>query len=138
MQKSRWRSLALMWLALCQNKVMVSRVFDVGDVGGNSRVDYTFSNPHCLCRFNGGYAAIKYSKLLGFKRVVALVPQYSIDPEQVTDNRYNMFYQPELNHDMQVQPKDVSTAECEYIVIYDPYCPEDRAHMKNYKRSCRI
>lgn len=75
----------------------------------------------------GGYAAIKYSKLLGFKRVVALVPQYSIDPEQVTDNRYNMFYQPELNHDMQVQAKDVS-AECEYIVIYDPYCPEDRAH----------
>ena len=49
----------------------------------------------------GGYAAIKYSKLLGFKRVVALVPQYSIDPEQVADNRYNMFYQPELNHDMQ-------------------------------------
>ena len=75
----------------------------------------------------GGYAAIKYSNLLDLNRVVALVPQYSIHPEHVEDPRYNMFYQADVNADMQVQAHDIS-AECEYIVVYDPYCPEDRAH----------
>ncbi|OTG68736.1 hypothetical protein B9T25_04420 [Acinetobacter sp. ANC 4470] len=74
----------------------------------------------------GGYAAIKYSNLLDLKRVVALVPQYSINPDDVKDPRYNMFFHAELNANMQIQPQDVS-AEREYIVIYDPYCPEDRA-----------
>ena len=74
----------------------------------------------------GGYAAIKYSNLLDLKRVVALVPQYSINPADVEDPRYNMFFHAELNANMQIQPQDVS-AEREYIVVYDPYCPEDRA-----------
>lgn len=74
----------------------------------------------------GGYAAIKYSNLLDLKRVVALVPQYSINPEDVEDPRYNMFFHAELNANMQVRPQDVS-AEREYIVVYDPYCTEDRA-----------
>ena len=74
----------------------------------------------------GGYAAIKYSNLLDLKRVVALVPQYSINPEDVEDPRYNMFFHAELNANMQIQPQDVS-AEREYIVVYDPYCLEDRA-----------
>ena len=74
----------------------------------------------------GGYAAIKYSNLLDLKRVVALVPQYSINPDDVEDPRYNMFFHAELNTNMQIQPQDVS-AEREYIVVYDPYCPEDRA-----------
>lgn len=74
----------------------------------------------------GGYAAIKYSNLLDLKRVVALVPQYSINPDDVEDPRYNMFFHAELNANMQIQPQDVS-AEREYIVVYDPYCPEDRA-----------
>ena len=75
----------------------------------------------------GGYAAIKYSALLQLDRVVALVPQYSINPDQVEDLRYNMFFHAELNATMQIQAHDVS-AECEYIVVYDPYCEEDRAH----------
>lgn len=75
----------------------------------------------------GGYAAIKYSKLLGLSRVVSLVPQFSIDPEVVEDSRYNMFYHAELNANMQVQTQDIA-ANCEYIVVYDPYCAEDRAH----------
>lgn len=75
----------------------------------------------------GGYAAIKYAKLLGFNRVIALVPQYSIDPDVLLDLRYNMFYQTELNAGMHIQPNDVAD-NCEYIVVYDPYYAEDRAH----------
>src|SRR5690606_1985166 len=75
----------------------------------------------------GGYAAIKYSNALDVQRVVAMVPQYSIDPQDVEDRRYNMFYQPELNQGMRIEVEDVSAAR-EYIIIYDPYCAEDRAH----------
>lgn len=80
----------------------------------------------------GGYAAIKYSSLLHAQRVVALVPQYSIDPDDVEDTRYNMFYQPELNGSMQVKPQDVSP-ECEYIVVFDPYYAADRVHVEHLK-----
>lgn len=75
----------------------------------------------------GGYAAIKYSNALDVQRVVAMVPQYSIDPQDVEDRRYNMFYQPELNQGMRIEVENVSAAR-EYIIIYDPYCAEDRAH----------
>ena len=75
----------------------------------------------------GGYAAIKYSNLLELNRIVALVPQYSIDPEDIHDPRYNMFYQADLNANMRIQAQDVS-AHREYIVVYDQYYPEDRGH----------
>lgn len=63
----------------------------------------------------GGYAAIKYSNLLDLNRIVALVPQYSIDPEDIHDPRYNMFYHADLNANMRIQAQDVS-AQREYIL----------------------
>ncbi|ATO18834.1 hypothetical protein BS636_03725 [Acinetobacter sp. LoGeW2-3] len=75
----------------------------------------------------GGYAAIKYSNALDVQRAVAMVPQYSIDPEDVKDARYNMFYQPDLNGEMRITTADVSE-DREYIIIYDPHYPQDRAH----------
>lgn len=81
----------------------------------------------------GGYAAIKYSRMLNLQRVVALVPQYSIDPEDVHDPRYNMFFNKEINQDMQITEADVS-AQCEYIVVYDPYCEEDRLHYEKIRQ----
>ena len=75
----------------------------------------------------GGYAAIKYSNALDVQRAVAMVPQYSIDPEDMKDARYNMFYQPELNGEMRITKADVSE-DREYIIIYDPHYAQDRAH----------
>lgn len=80
----------------------------------------------------GGYAAIKYANLLNFQRVVAMVPQYSIDPMDVEDKRYNMFYQPDLNAGMRVEAQDVSATR-EYILVYDPYYAEDRVHIECLK-----
>ena len=53
----------------------------------------------------GGYAAIKYSNLLNMNRIIAFVPQYSIDPEQVEDRRYAEFFDAVANKDMQIQRK---------------------------------
>lgn len=75
----------------------------------------------------GGYAAIKYSNLLDLQRVVALVPQYSIDPNDIEDLRYNMFFNIDLNQNMRIQNQDIDLKR-EYIVVYDPYYAEDRAH----------
>ncbi|MDQ8952683.1 hypothetical protein RFH42_06835 [Acinetobacter rudis] len=72
----------------------------------------------------GGYAAIKYSKDLGVQRVIAMVPQYSINPDEVNDRRYTDFFDSELHQSMHIAEQDVS-ALCEYIVIYDPYYAED-------------
>ncbi len=80
----------------------------------------------------GGYAAIKYSKLLQMDRVVAFVPQYSIDPDEVTDIRYTEFYQEDVNKDMRIQGDDIHP-EAEYIVVYDPYFDQDREHYEKIK-----
>ena len=81
----------------------------------------------------GGYAAIKYSNLLDLQRVIALVPQFSINPQDVEDLRYNMFYHADVNHDMKIKLEDVSKQR-EYIVVYDPYYDEDVAHYIKIKQ----
>ena len=81
----------------------------------------------------GGYAAIKYSKLLKMNRIIAFVPQYSIDPQQVDDRRYAEFFDVALHRDMQICPEDVSP-ESEYIIVYDPYYAEDREHYLKIKQ----
>lgn len=75
----------------------------------------------------GGYAALKYAKALQATRVVAMVPQYSIDPALVVDDRYHEFFDPELHQQMQIDAADASDT-AEYIVIYDPYYAQDREH----------
>lgn len=80
----------------------------------------------------GGYAAIKYSNLLNMNRVIAFVPQYSIDPEHVKDRRYAEFFDSVANKDMQIQPQDVDAAR-EYVIVYDPYFSIDREHYLKIK-----
>lgn len=80
----------------------------------------------------GGYAAIKYAKALKMNRVVAMVPQYSIDPLEVEDKRYTDFYDAELNADMRIQAQDI-VADCEYIIVYDPYFENDKEHYLKIK-----
>lgn len=80
----------------------------------------------------GGYAAIKYAKPFQVSRVVAMVPQYSIHPEEVEDRRYTDFYDHAVNADMRIQAEDIVDT-CEYIVIYDPYFDLDREHYLKIK-----
>lgn len=80
----------------------------------------------------GGYAAIKYSNLLNMNRVIAFVPQYSIDPDHVEDRRYAEFFDAVANKDMQIQLQDVDAAR-EYVIVYDPYFSVDREHYLKIK-----
>ena len=75
----------------------------------------------------GGYAAIKYSNLLNMQKIVAFVPQYSIDPDVVQDRRYAEFFDASIHQDMQIQADEVDSSR-EYIIVYDPYYAEDKEH----------
>lgn len=81
----------------------------------------------------GGYAVLKYSKLLKMTRAIAFVPQYTIDPEEVEDRRYAEFFNSTLHQDMRIEPKDVSQ-KTEYILVYDPYYKNDREHYLKIKK----
>lgn len=75
----------------------------------------------------GGYAAIKYSNLLNMQKIVAFVPQFSIDPNVVEDRRYAEFFDASIHQDMQIQADEVDSSR-EYIIVYDPYYAEDKEH----------
>ncbi len=75
----------------------------------------------------GGYAAIKYSRLLGMNRVIAFVPQYSINPDEVNDRRYSEFFDADLNANMRIERSDIAP-DSEYILVYDPYFEADHEH----------
>lgn len=80
----------------------------------------------------GGYAVLKYAKLLRMTRAIAFVPQYSIDPQDVEDRRYAEFFDMSLHRDMRVAAEDVS-ATTEYVIVYDPYYANDREHYLKIK-----
>lgn len=80
----------------------------------------------------GGYAVLKYAKLLQMTRAIAFVPQYSIDPQQVEDRRYAEFFDISLHRDMQISANDVSL-KTDYIIVYDPYYSNDREHYLKIK-----
>lgn len=80
----------------------------------------------------GGYAAIVTSKALQARRVIALSPQYSIDPQKVPwDTRYNVFAR-HLNFfrdDMQ----NLVSRDAEIYVFYDPF-DLDHLHHREISR----
>ncbi len=80
----------------------------------------------------GGYAAIKYSNLLNMQKIVAFVPQYTIDPEVVQDRRYAEFFDVSIHQHMEIQPDEVDSSR-EYIIVYDPYFAEDKEHFLKIK-----
>ena len=80
----------------------------------------------------GGYAVLKYSKLLKMTRAISFVPQYSIDPQEVEDSRYTEFFDEKLHQNMHITADDVLPST-EYIIVYDPYYANDREHYLKIK-----
>ncbi|MFT4020871.1 MAG: hypothetical protein QM666_05060 [Acinetobacter sp.] len=77
----------------------------------------------------GGYAVLKYSKLLNLTRAIALDPQYSINQSDIDDKTYSAYYNESTHKNMKLVHSDFSKA-CEYVVIYDPYYTTDELHMQ--------
>jgi len=74
----------------------------------------------------GGYAALKYSKLFNAKSVIALCPQWSIDPKECTDFEpgFSNFYTQSMAG-MSIKEEDISG---DVFIFSDPQLAQDTAH----------
>lgn len=76
----------------------------------------------------GGYAAIKYSRLLGASHVIALCPQWSIDRNDCPDfdTGWGEFFTEDLR-DMAIRSNDV---QGKVYIFVDPFEKRDMSHYK--------
>lgn len=74
----------------------------------------------------GGYAALKYGRLLGLEAALAASPQVTIDPADVPgDRRFHNRFDPVLHAGMLVRDDDLPPF-C--VVLADPHFVQDRLH----------
>jgi tetratricopeptide (TPR) repeat protein len=87
----------------------------------------------------GGYAAIKYAAALRAHHVVAIAPQYSIDPTVIMSRSdpFTINFRPELNSQMEIASLD---ARCPVDIVFDPRQANDYAHVDLIRRriNCRV
>ena len=77
----------------------------------------------------GGYGALKHGPRLGAKHIIAICPQFTIDPDEVPwDKRYHEWFKPEWHTGMAVEPAVPGGPES--WLIYDPWCEPDLAHAR--------
>lgn len=74
----------------------------------------------------GGYAALKFSRLLGANRVYSLVPQFSINPQEIIDHRYNSYFDEDLNTNNAITYHDLAG---EVYITHDPVFQRDHQHV---------
>ncbi|MCQ8279304.1 hypothetical protein NFI95_12715 [Acetobacteraceae bacterium KSS8] len=81
----------------------------------------------------GGYAAIKYSKLFGATHIIAMCPQWSIDPTECDGHHpgWASYFEPRLSG-MGIKTEDVSGA---VTVMADPFDRIDRFHLERIARA---
>ncbi|MCL7945139.1 hypothetical protein [Marinobacter sp. ATCH36] len=73
----------------------------------------------------GAYAVLKYGDALSLSSVLSLSPQFSIDPFDIKDPRFNRHFNPENNKDMKVAEGDYSGKA---FLIVDQYSKRDYEH----------
>lgn len=74
----------------------------------------------------GGYAALRYRRMLDANVAIAFCPQISIDPAAVPfDGRFTRHFAPALHGDMEIMPEHAAGRA---YVFYDPFHAIDRKH----------
>lgn len=82
----------------------------------------------------GGYAALKYSRLLGLQGAIACCPQISINPALIVGQpQYTTHFRPELHAGMEITSGDLSGNA---VVVHDPFFKEDVQHIELLHGSC--
>lgn len=89
----------------------------------------------------GGFGALKYGAALGAQKIMALVPQYSINPHDVGhfDTKFTEFYHADLHSNMRIK-KSESASQCTWI-LFDPSLLIDAGHVQELSRvveNCRL
>lgn len=81
----------------------------------------------------GGYAALKYSRLLGASHSIALCPQWSIDAAECDgiNPGWQKFFVPQMR-DMGILPSDMAGS---IYVFFDPFEHQDKFHAQRIRRA---
>lgn len=76
----------------------------------------------------GGYAVLRYGKLLGAHYIAAFSPQVSIAPNDVSafDTRYEKYYVESLHASMRIRKTHLTGLKG--AIFFDPYHGQDRIH----------
>ncbi len=83
----------------------------------------------------GGYGALKFSRVLGASTTMAFSPQFSIDQSIVQTPRFARFFRDDLHLGMAIGLHDCA---CPAFVFYDPYDPQDRRHVELIREQAEI
>lgn len=82
----------------------------------------------------GGYAALKYSRLLQLKGTIACCPQISINPALIFGQpQYTKHFCPELHEGMEITAADLSGNA---LIVHDRFFKEDAQHIDILNKSC--
>ncbi len=87
-----------------------------------------FSRRYGYGHSQGGYAAIKASRPLELTSAIVFCPQFSIDPADIIDPRFNGYFDPVLNGGMAIQSGD---APANLLMFYDHADALDRSHVEH-------
>ena len=92
-----------------------------------------YRRTHVIGASMGGYAALKYGRLVRATAVAAFSPQWSIDPRDVGDFdvRFRDFFDPALNAAMAICAEDIAAPAA---VFFDPGDPLDAEHFRRIER----
>jgi tetratricopeptide (TPR) repeat protein len=81
----------------------------------------------------GGYAVLKFAKLLRADFAISMSPQFSIKPADVPfDRRYHTYYDPTLHETMRIE---TGPTTCQAIIISDPWFLLDEEHVRLIRRA---
>lgn len=105
------------------NQLMGDTIDIVKNIANNFKVVITYGVSM------GGYAAIKYSKVMGATHIIAMMPQWSINPNDLPEKRYLKEYNlsPNFYQDMSIKLEDISG---KLYLFYDKYHQEDKIQAK--------
>ncbi len=79
----------------------------------------------------GGYAVLKFAKLLRADFIISMSPQFSIKPTDVPfDPRHHRYYDPALHENMRIEP---GAAACKTFIISDPWFLLDEENVRLIK-----
>lgn len=74
----------------------------------------------------GAYAVLRYGRDLAIDEGVAFSPQCSIDKSDITDPRFNRYFNPALHAGMRLHTRSFPNLA---VIIFDPYDARDSEHV---------
>ena len=95
--------------------------------------DNGITRVNCIGNSMGGFGALAFADRLGAEFAIALAPQYSMDPDVISDRRWAKF-RPFMFPDTMPRLKDEMKGAARYYVFFGTQTPKDLHHMELFAK----